>query len=62
MKLIDKVRAAEARQQTFYSFEVFPPKSKAGCDNLCARVDRLATLDPLWVDVTWGSGGSTCVC
>jgi len=28
-------------------------------ENLYMRIDRLASLEPLFVDVTWGAGGST---
>lgn len=34
MKIIDKIRAAEASKQVFYSFEFFPPKTAAGVENL----------------------------
>jgi methylenetetrahydrofolate reductase (NADPH) len=44
----------------YYSFEFFPPKTEAGLDNLLTRIDRMTRrLDPLFVDVTWGAGGST---
>jgi len=44
----------------YYSFEFFPPKTEAGLDNLLARIDRMSSrLDPLFIDVTWGSAGST---
>jgi methylenetetrahydrofolate reductase (NADPH) len=39
-----------------YSLEFFPPKTEAGLDNLLTRIDRMARrLDPLFIDVTWGS-------
>lgn len=44
----------------FYTFEVFPPKTSIGTTNLVDRIDRMSrTLDPTWVHVTWGAGGST---
>lgn len=44
----------------FYSFEFFPPATEPGLDNLLTRIDRMARrLDPLFVNVTWGGGGST---
>lgn len=44
----------------YYSFEFFPPKTEPGLDNLLTRIDRMARrLDPLFIDVTWGSEGST---
>ena len=30
-----------------------------GEENLIERIGRMATTNPLWVDVTWGAGGST---
>ena len=43
----------------YYSFEFFPPKTEAGLDNLYERIDRMKSLEPLFIDVTWGSGGTT---
>lgn len=44
----------------FYSFEFFPPKTEAGLENLMGRIDRMVqSLDPIFIDVTWGAGGST---
>jgi methylenetetrahydrofolate reductase (NADPH) len=40
------------------SFEVFPPKTEAGLDQLAATARRLAASDPLFVSVTYGAGGS----
>lgn len=46
----------------YYSFEFFPPKTEPGLDNLLTRIDRMTRrLDPLFIDVTWGSEGSTSV-
>lgn len=40
----------------YYSLEFFPPKTEAGLDNLLTRIDRMVQrLDPLFIDVTWGS-------
>lgn len=52
---------AQPSQQppTFCSFEFFPPKTAAGVENLYMRIDRLASLEPLFIDITWGAGGST---
>jgi methylenetetrahydrofolate reductase (NADPH) len=41
------------------SFEFFPPKTEALESQLWACVDRLATLQPRFVSVTYGAGGST---
>jgi methylenetetrahydrofolate reductase (NADPH) len=43
----------------FFSFEFFPPKSDEGVAALMATVATLKTLDPAYVSVTYGAGGST---
>ena len=41
------------------SFEFFPPKSLAGSFRLWDCVNTLAPLDPTFVSVTYGAGGTT---
>ncbi len=41
------------------SFEFFPPKTEKGYSALLATVAELKRLDPAFVSVTWGAGGST---
>ena len=41
------------------SFEFFPPKNEAMEDKLWQSIGRLAPLDPHFVSVTYGAGGST---
>jgi methylenetetrahydrofolate reductase (NADPH) len=53
MKIIDKIkRSADAGEKVF-SFEFFPPKTENGVQNLYVRINRLAQLEPTWIDVTW---------
>lgn len=59
MKVGEKIRASVDKGEVFYSFEFFPPKTPAGVDNLYTRMDRMAALDPLFCDMTWGAGGSS---
>jgi len=59
MKIIDKVRKYEAEDAVYFSFEFFPPKTEDGVANLYQRLDRMAALNPAFIDVTWGAGGST---
>lgn len=41
------------------SFEFFPPKTDRGFDALFRTIGELKQLDPGYVSVTWGAGGST---
>ena len=41
------------------SFEFFPPKTEKMDQTLWACIERLATLRPAYVSVTYGAGGST---
>lgn len=42
-----------------FSFEFFPPKTEEGVRNLYTTVRELAALNPSFVSVTYGAGGST---
>jgi methylenetetrahydrofolate reductase (NADPH) len=42
-----------------FSFEFFPPKTDEGVQNLFATIAELAPLNPSFVSVTYGAGGST---
>ena len=50
---------SDGAQKIMYSFEYYPPKTDVATENLIERIDRMAVLNPLWVDITWGAGGST---
>ncbi len=45
--------------QTTYSFEFFPPKNYASILELGINVGQLLKLDPTFISVTYGAGGST---
>src|SRR5271163_4893743 len=47
------------RGEPVFSFEFFPPKDDAGEERLFAALAELRDLDPAFVSVTWGAGGST---
>lgn len=59
MKIIDKINDKISQGEFFYSFEYFPPKTQSGVSNLIERIDRMSNLNPLFVDMTWGAGGTT---
>jgi methylenetetrahydrofolate reductase (NADPH) len=54
---IDEILASG--QGPIFSFEFFPPKTPEGEANLYAALDALRPLEPAFVSVTWGAGGST---
>ena len=54
---IDEILAGRRRRS--FSFEFFPPKTEAGEQNLYAALAELRTLEPSFVSVTYGAGGST---
>lgn len=43
----------------WFSFEYFPPKTDEGVQSLRKRLVRMKALKPLFMDFTWGAGGST---
>ncbi len=48
-----------SRGRPVYSFEFFPPRTDKGFAALYRTVAELKRLDPNFVSVTWGAGGST---
>jgi len=55
------MRIAEGfgRARPVVSFEFFPPKTEPGFRTLYRTIGELKRLDPGFVSVTWGAGGST---
>ncbi|MFJ6023732.1 methylenetetrahydrofolate reductase [NAD(P)H] [Brevundimonas sp. NPDC092305] len=52
-------RAGQDTSRPRVSFEFFPPKSDEAEANLWKAIQRLAPLNPAFVSVTYGAGGST---
>lgn len=50
---------AAQRQKSLVSFEFFPPKNEEMEESLWRSITRLAPLNPEFVSVTYGAGGST---
>ena len=58
MKIIDKLNSIN-KEDIYYSFEYFPAKTEKGMYNLYQKIKRMTFLEPLFIDITWGAGGST---
>jgi len=54
---IDEIIAAGG--DPVFSFEFFPPKTDEGEQRLFEALEALRPLEPSFVSVTWGAGGST---
>ncbi|MCJ1354529.1 MAG: hypothetical protein MMC33_004518 [Icmadophila ericetorum] len=58
-KITDKLNALPP-DANYFSLEFFPPKTQMGLSNLQPRLARMAhAFRPLFINVTWGAGGST---
>lgn len=55
MKITDILNSKKA----VLSFEVFPPKTGDAFDGVVAAVDKIASLRPDFMSVTYGAGGGT---
>ena len=53
------IREIFASDQTTVSFEFFPPKTANDAEALYANIAQLEALQPSFVSVTYGAGGST---
>lgn len=60
-KIIDLIKAREESKTAdpYVAFEYYPPRTEKGVANLYARLERMKLLEPLYVDFTWGAGGTT---
>jgi len=59
VRIIEKIDEYKRTGKPFFSFEFFPPKTESGVHNLYARLDRMAAMEPAFIDITWGAAGST---
>ncbi len=56
--LAEKLEARVASRDKFFSLEFFPPRTTSGAINLMARLERMASGRPLFVDITWHPAGN----
>jgi methylenetetrahydrofolate reductase (NADPH) len=54
-----KIADLFGRGEPVFSFEFSPPRTDKGSDSLFRTVTELKRLEPAFVSVTWGAGGST---
>ena len=59
MRITDILEAARKRGEPVFTFEFFPPKTEEGERALMETIAALRPLQPAWVSVTYGAGGST---
>lgn len=59
MRIIQAVSERIQQKRPFFSLEFFPPKDQGLWPAFFDTADRLKALDPLFVSVTYGAGGSS---
>ncbi len=55
MRITDRIRDGKVS----LSFEIFPPKTDMKLPEVRAIADEIASLDPSFMSITFGAGGST---
>ncbi|WP_138268168.1 methylenetetrahydrofolate reductase [NAD(P)H] [Anaerofustis stercorihominis] len=54
-----KIKDTLSKNTPHISFEIFPPKTDAGIEDVMNAVDEIAKLHPSFISVTYGAGGGT---
>lgn len=54
-----KIRDILKQDGIHISFEIFPPKTDAGFDNVLKVAEEIAEIKPAFISVTYGAGGGT---
>ena len=47
------------QDKTILSFEIFPPKAESELNNIDETLEMLCDLNPDYISVTFGAGGSS---
>ena len=53
-----KIKEIFDNKKTVFSFEIFPPKTTSSVDTIYKTLDGLTGLNPDYISVTYGAGGS----
>jgi methylenetetrahydrofolate reductase (NADPH) len=59
VRVVDVAIENEKNHKLWIAFEYFPPRTADGVRNLRDRMLRMKRHNPLYIDVTWGAGGTT---
>lgn len=54
---MEKISEIFSRKERTFSFELFPPKTDKGFENLLVTIAQLAALKPDFISCTYGAGG-----
>lgn len=54
-----KIKDMYHKEKTLISFEIFPPKKDTNIESIYNTIDVLSSLEPNFISVTYGAGGST---
>jgi len=54
---MQKIKELFEQKSTTYSFELFPPKTEKGYQNLLGTIEKLSSLQPDFISCTYGAGG-----
>ncbi len=54
-----KIKDIFQQNKLTYSFELFPPKTEQGFQNLLSTIERLCALRPNFISCTYGAGGGS---
>ena len=54
-----KIKELLDRDQIIFSCEIFPPKKELAFSGIHQVVDQIQALEPAFISVTYGAGGST---
>lgn len=57
--ITSRIKEKLYRREPVFSFEFFPPKTEKGEESLHRALEKLVPVDPTFVSVTYGAGGST---